>query len=66
MNNIRSLREKAGLTQVQLAENVGVSQAAVSEWELGKADPSYETLKRLAPALKVSFDVLMCDKEVEA
>lgn len=32
---IRALREEAGLTQLQLAEKLGVSDRAVSKWECG-------------------------------
>ena len=32
---IRALREEAGLTQLQLAEQLGVSDRAVSKWECG-------------------------------
>ncbi len=32
---IRALREEAGLTQLQLAEKMGVSDRAVSKWECG-------------------------------
>ena len=32
---IRALREEAGLTQLQLAERLGVSDRAVSKWECG-------------------------------
>ena len=32
---IRALREEAGLTQLQLAEKLGVSDRSVSKWECG-------------------------------
>ena len=37
-------RLKAGLTKVQLAQKMGVTQAAVSHWDAGKKVPGTETL----------------------
>ncbi len=47
---IRRLREKLGLTQVQLAEALGVSFASVNRWENGQAKPgalAWQQLQRL-------------------
>lgn len=43
-------REKAGLTQYQLASRAGTSQAAVARYESGRVSPSFSTLKRLVRA----------------
>ena len=48
---IRKLRKSAGLTQVQLAEKVGVTQATVSDWERGDYFPGAQKLPALADAL---------------
>jgi len=45
------LREKQGLTQVQLAERSGVDQADISRIERGSAFPNEKTLIRIAEAL---------------
>ena len=39
-DRIKALRAKLGLTQVQLAERLGVSFATVNRWENGKSKPS--------------------------
>ena len=44
---IRLARDKAGMTQTQLATNAGVSQQAISAYETGRKDPTVETLRRL-------------------
>ncbi len=44
---LKSLREKRGLTQEQLAEKVLVTRQAVSRWETGETQPNTETLKLL-------------------
>lgn len=43
-------RRKAGLSQTELAELAGTSQAAVSTYESGKRSPSVDTLCRLLAA----------------
>ena len=52
-------RERADLTQQQLAEATGIAQADISRLENGTANPSLSTLKRLASGmgmrLKVDF-----------
>ncbi len=56
---IRTLREKAGYTQVQLAEKICVSDKTVSKWETGKGYPDISLLEPLAEALKVSITELL-------
>lgn len=57
--NVRSLRLKAGLTQVQLAKLMEIDQSAVSLWETGKHAPRAKDYKRLAKALGVTVDELL-------
>ena len=59
MKNLRRIREAAGLTQMELSEKVGVSQTALSAWELGTAMPSVSNLLRLCAALDTSADELL-------
>lgn len=55
---IRQLRFKAGLTQEQLAEQLGVGAQAVSKWETGVAMPDITTLPLLAEIFGSSIDDL--------
>lgn len=41
---IRDQREKRGLTQTELATALNRTQGAVSQWELGKTEPDFESL----------------------
>lgn len=50
-------RISAGLTQKQLAERMGTSQAAVARLESGTRLPSVDTLYRLAVILGVDFTI---------
>jgi transcriptional regulator with XRE-family HTH domain len=50
---IRRAREKAGLSQVQLAKRVGVTRASVYNWEEGLTDIRNDKMPALAAALGV-------------
>ena len=45
---VRNLRKTLGMTQIDFAKSVGVDQGAVTNWELGKRNPSPEFLLRIA------------------
>lgn len=55
---IRECREKAGLTQAQLAQAVGVTAKAVSKWETGAGLPDISLLEPLSAALSLSMTEL--------
>ena len=56
---LKKYRENAGLSQCELAEKIGVSQAAVGMWESGKREPNFATLCKLADYFGVSVDALL-------
>lgn len=51
---LRQLRDKAKLTQNELAEAAGIHIITISKLERGKIDPSWTTVLLLAEALEVS------------
>ncbi len=51
---IKKLRESKGITQQQLAQEIGVSDKAVSKWETAKGLPDITLIEPLAKALGVS------------
>lgn len=55
---LASARHRAGLSQVQLAEQSGVGQSEISRIENGQANPTLETLDRLAGPLMVRLIVV--------
>lgn len=57
--NIKKAREKAGLTQQELADKLGVGQSAVAMWESQKALPRTDKLPVLAKVLKCSVSALL-------
>lgn len=56
------MRKKAGLSQEELAEIVGVSRQAVSKWETGEAAPEVGKLLLLSRAFGVTADWLISDE----
>ena len=56
---IKTLREGRNMTQTELAEQIGVSNKAVSKWETGKGLPDLSLIQPLAQALGVSVIELM-------
>ncbi len=54
-----SLREKAGLSQEELAQRVFVTRQAVSRWETGQTQPNTDTLKLLSKLFDVSINTLL-------
>lgn len=49
--NIKKYREKANLSQSELARALGVSHTAVSKWDLGVSYPRADMLPRIATVL---------------
>ena len=60
---LRSLRESVRLSQVKMAEIVGVKQSSLNRYELNQASPTFETLTRYADYFDVSMDYIfgLCD-----
>lgn len=56
---IKKLREAKGITQLQLAEKIGVSSKAVSKWETANGLPDITLIEPLAKALGVCVMELM-------
>lgn len=61
---IKRLREGLGMTQLQLAESLNVSDKSVSKWETGRGYPDISLLGPLAAALQVSVIELMSGTDV--
>lgn len=63
-NVIKELREKKNLTQLQLAELVGVSDKTISKWENGRGYPDITLLEPLAKIFHVSVMELISGNAV--
>ena len=56
-------RKKAGMSQLDLADAMGVSRQSVSKWETGEANPEIGKLKMLANTLNCSVDWLLSESD---
>ena len=56
---IKNLREKNKMTQLQLAEQLGVSDKTVSKWETGKGYPDITLLEPIAQVFRISVTELI-------
>lgn len=56
---LKDLRKQAGLTQVDVAEKLGISQPAYASWERGVKKPTQENLVKISQVLNVSIDYLV-------
>ena len=56
---LRAAREKRDLSQGDLATRAGLQASAISHFETGTRKPSFDNLRRLADALRVTTDYLL-------
>ncbi len=61
---IASIRKERGMTQLDLAEKMGVTDKAVSKWERDLSCPDINSIPQLAEILGVSVDELMQVKDI--
>lgn len=64
MNNplgkrLKEIREQFELTQAQLGKLVNLNYRTLSNYELGRAEPDIETLKRLSATYQMSIDAIL-------
>lgn len=59
---IAALRKEKGMTQLDLAQQLGVTDKAVSKWERDLSCPDVNSLPKLAEVLGVTVDELMQTK----
>lgn len=61
--NIKYLRKEKGISQKELAVQIGVSQKAIDYWERGVNEPKASYIVSLANFFNVSADFLLGRKE---
>lgn len=57
---LKALLEARGLTQLQVANRIGISKAMISAYETASKAPSIDILIRLSRLYGVSIDYLVC------
>ncbi len=63
---VREARERAGITQVELASRIGSTQPAIARLEAGGVTPNLDTLRRIASALNLELVVQLRSRRVAA
>lgn len=56
---IKQLRKENGMTQVDMAQKLGVTKGTVSTWETDSRTPGFETLNQMCDMFQRSMDYLM-------
>lgn len=59
MENLRIIRDKRNITQLNLSVKIGVAQETISGYEMGKSFPSADILIKMADTLNTSVDYLL-------
>lgn len=62
---ITECRKKKNLTQAQLAENLNITDRAISKWETGKAMPDSDIMLDLCAILEISVNELLCGEKID-
>jgi transcriptional regulator len=65
VKNLKLLRERANLTQSQLAQLLDISQQAVNKYETGNSEASFEILSNMSKILNAPVEYLIND-DIEA
>lgn len=66
MNRLRELRNSKGLSQLEVATELGITQQAYANYERGAREADYDTLKKLSDIFDVSIDFILCKTDISA
>ena len=64
MNRLRELRTSKGMSQLEVATELGITQQAYANYERGARQADYNTLKKLSDIFGVSIDFILCKTDV--
>jgi transcriptional regulator with XRE-family HTH domain len=64
-DTLKYLRKRAGLSQLELSEKIGVKKSTISMYEQDARKPSYEVLEALADFFNVDMDYLTGKSDIE-
>ena len=56
---IAEMRKEQNLTQIDLAEQLGISNKTISKWECGNGMPDYSVMENLCEILKINVNELL-------
>lgn len=62
---LKELREKHGMSQQQLADELSISRSTIGNYELGSREPSFEVLEEFADLFNVDMNYLIGKSSIE-
>ncbi|EAD4096382.1 XRE family transcriptional regulator [Listeria monocytogenes] len=62
---LKKLRKNENLTQDQLASKIGITRDTLANYETGRREPDFTTLKNIASYFEVSTDYLLGKEEFD-
>ncbi|EAH3832852.1 helix-turn-helix transcriptional regulator [Listeria monocytogenes] len=62
---LKKLRKNENLTQDQLASKIGITRDTLANYETGRREPDFTTLKNIASYFEVSTDYLLGRDEID-
>lgn len=62
---LKSMRKQSGMSQEKLAEKIGVSRQAITQWENNSGIPDIENMLALSSLFNVSVDELLSNEKIE-
>ncbi len=62
--NLKYLRKKAGYTQEQFAQKLGIKRSLIGAYEEGRAEPRLQNLSKISKALNVTVDGLIFGTQI--
>ncbi|EAK8929999.1 helix-turn-helix domain-containing protein [Listeria monocytogenes] len=64
-NTLKKLRKNENLTQDQLASKIGITRDTLANYETGRREPDFTTLKNIAEYFNVTTDYLLGKEEFD-
>lgn len=59
-NNVKRLRQAAGMTQAELAARLGITTPSITKWEKGRSNPDLLNVFRMTEIFECSVNDIIC------
>lgn len=65
-NKLKQLREKRGLSQAEIAQEIGISRQMYNKYERGDTEPSLSAIKSLCTLYDISYEEMLGDSKIKS
>lgn len=65
-NNVKRLRQAAGMTQAELAARLGITTPSITKWEKGRSNPDLLNVFRMKEIFECSVNDIICQDTIGA